>query len=313
MTTLFGLVELVGIFGNLLVIIAIARERRLKSNYYLLVMVLATCDLTLLLCSSHDNIIRLWIPSMTFTTNTVVCMVWVPLQLCTYFVECHLLCFIGVLRHRVVCRPIEPALPRRKVKFYVFLILILSPILFLPNVFARRVHNGTCSGQWDDNILYQIHRLTLTGYSSLVPPVLLAILYVKIFRELVRHHREINTFSTTPNNGNEHSTARQARNIRVSIVNIIIVVVFVISSVPSTVGWLVLTYTKSTEYSVMQWLWLIYYGGVTAVNPVIYGLRDRSLFIGCKRSFNKFFAWLKTLRSPHIADYYRPSNSSNNH
>ena len=299
MTTLSGLVQFLGIFGNLLVIISVARERRLKSNYYFLVMILAMCDLTLLLCSSFDHTIYPWTTGIAITSN-IFCKIWEPLQFCLYLVECHLLCLIGVLRHRAVCRPFEPVLPRRKVKLLVFFNFVLSIILILPDVFSADLQNGICSEVWINRIPIQIYFIALFSYAFLLPTVVLAILYAKVCCTLFRHHREINIFSTNPNNGNERSSIRQARNIRVSIGCIIIVVVFVISSLPSTYGWFLLHYTETIENSHMQWLRLLYFAGVSGVNPFIYALSDRGLLLGYEKSLKTFLTRLMETLS------YRP-------
>ena len=300
-TVLFGLVQFLGIFGNLLVIISVARERRLKSNYYFLVMILAMCDLTLLLCSSFDHTIYPWTTGIAITSN-IFCKIWEPLQFCLYLVECHLLCLIGVLRHRAVCRPFEPVLPRRNVKLLVFFNFVFSIILIIPDVFSADLQNGACSKSWINRLPFDIYIIALFSWAAFLPTVVLAILYAKVCCTLFRHHREINSFSTTPYNGNEYSCVTQARNIRVSIGCIIIVVVFVISSLSCTTGSLLIYYTEITEYSQIQWLWLLYFGGVLSVNPFIYALSDRGILLGYKKCLKAFLTRLISLRSSCVVE-----------
>ena len=126
--------------------------------------------------------------------------------------------------------------------------------LIFPYVLAADLQNSVCSEKWVKRIAFNVYLITLVSYSFLLPTVLLAILYAKVVCGLIHENREINSFSTTPRSRNERLSVRRARNIRVSIVCITVVVVFLTSSIPSTIGWILFTYTKIIEYSQLQWM-----------------------------------------------------------
>lgn len=294
-TTLFGLVQLIGICGNCLVIISISRERQLRSNHYFVVNILAVLDLIMLLSSLFENSIRPWhAGAATITESSIIfCKIWNVWRHWLVIVEAQLLLIIGVLRYRAVCRPHQPALQRRKLMSCVgFFTFFLPTVWLIPYFLARNIQDGKCSETWIGNILYDIYYIADVVYTLFLPLLLLSILYSMVYRGLMSHQRQMNSTLETANE-DQHSSARHARNKRISKVAVTIVVVFAISSLPSTIGWLLLAYSGVYNYRFMEWSILIYYGGVSAANPIVYGIQDKAIRCGYNRSLKKLWQWFK--------------------
>ena len=312
LSIVFGLAQLVGILGNLLVIIATVQERRLQNNYYLLLMNLAACDLVLLLLNAFDTAIFLWFPDVTLLYLTfVACKIWYPLQECIFILEGQILILLAALRLRAV-QAFKRALTRKTVKWLLLLQYILAVMWTIPFAVGSKIEYGICWINWFFGDDYFGYLVVLRVYETLVPTTLLIVLYSKICRQLIslqRNAKEL--FSTTAQSSNpaqpQTSTAttfqsgRQARNSRVVVTSIIITVLYVFGTVVIQIGGVLNKHVHKINYEQFMWTTWVYYVCVASANPVIYGFRDKSLLLGYKRSLANIASLFKLKKKRSVA------------
>ena len=308
----FGLAQLIGILGNFLVITATVQEHRLQKNYYLLLMNLAVCDLMLLLFNAFDTTIFLWFPDVTLLYSTfVACKIWYPLQECIFILEGQILILLAAVRLRAV-QAFKIPWTRKTVKWLLLLQYILAVMWTIPFAVGSKLQYGICWINWFFGDDYFGYLVALRVYETLVPTILLIVLYTKICRELISFQRNAKElFSTTVQSSNpaqpQKSTAgnlqssRQARNSRVVVTSIIITVSYMFGTVIVQIGGVLNKHVHKISYDQFMWTAWVYYVCVASVNPVIYVFRDKSLLLGYKRSLANIVSLFKPKKKRSVA------------
>ena len=175
----FGLAQLIGILGNFLVITATVQEHRLQKNYYLLLMNLAVCDLMLLLFNAFDTAIFLWFPDVNLLYSTfVACKIWYPLQECIFILEGQILILLAAVRLRAV-QAFKMPWTRKTVKWLLLLQYILAVMWTIPFAVGSKLQYGICWINWFFGDDYFGYLVALRVYETLVPTILLIVLYTK--------------------------------------------------------------------------------------------------------------------------------------
>lgn len=300
MIVCFGLVQLFGICGNVLVVTSILRERRLQNNHYLLVMNLAICDLILLLCTINDVTVAPWLPIQKFSSDTVRCKIWYPFQGVLYIVEAYLLVFIAALRYRSVLQPEKITLARQKTRWLLLLMYMISSIWMIPCSLMLKMEYGARS-KLSKDIRNHIIFVAIIICAFLVPTALLTFLYIKICRRLILHQRTMNElFSTGTSSNNRYESniivyqnLKRARNIRIVFTSIVITVVYTVSTLVNLIASTLFKEFEEIKYDDFRWIKLTYYIGVLSLNPVLYGFSDKSLRLGYKRSVKKILPFFR--------------------
>jgi hypothetical protein len=137
----YAVVLVVGILGNILVIISILRQKKLlKNNYYFLVQHLAICDLGPLIIFLFGHINWYFVEDRLVTTSTKYC-VFNHIYLVFRVAGIGMMLIISVLRYRATVHPLKPDVSRRKLKIVCGLVYIVGFIagygLFLPVCFMQ--------------------------------------------------------------------------------------------------------------------------------------------------------------------------------
>ena len=111
----YTLVTVFGILGNILVILAILRQRKhfLKNNHYRLVLHLAICDLASLIFFIHKLVKIFWPEeSLPLHFRKIYCYAFV-INVTFQFAGVGMMLIISLLRYRSVVQPLKPAISRR--------------------------------------------------------------------------------------------------------------------------------------------------------------------------------------------------------
>jgi hypothetical protein len=112
----YAIVLVVGILGNILVIISILRQKKLlKNNYYFLVLHLAICDLGPLIIFLFGHINWYFVEDRLVTTNTKYC-VFHNIYLLFRVAGIGMMLIISLLRYQATVHPLKPDVSRRKLK-----------------------------------------------------------------------------------------------------------------------------------------------------------------------------------------------------
>ena len=123
-TTIDMIVLVFGIFGNILVIVSILRQKySLKNNYCFLVLQLAINDLGVLFFYLLENIINLILEKSPYTYS-ITYRLFNTLTMLFQVAGIGIMLVISVLRHRATMHPLKPPISRGKLKVISCLVYI---------------------------------------------------------------------------------------------------------------------------------------------------------------------------------------------
>ena len=179
----YAVVIVVGILGNILVIISILRQKKLlKKNYYFLVLHLAICDLGVLIIYLFNHMNRYLVEDRLFTYSTKYC-VFFYIYLVFRVAGISMMLTISLLRYRATVHPLKPDVSRRKLKVVCGLVYIVGFIAgyatYLPVCFTTQRNDVT--------IVY-----------NNIFMVFIAVVYYKIGRELMKQNRYMKIVCSNP-------------------------------------------------------------------------------------------------------------------
>ena len=260
----FPVVLVVGILGNILVIISILRQKKLlKNNYYFLVLHLAICDLGPMIIFLFGHINRYLVENRLVTYSTKYC-VFYHIYLIFRVAGIAMMLIISLLRYRATVHPLTPDVSQRKLKVVCGLVYIVGFIA------GYATYLPLCFMQWNDVAI--VYDKVLHGYVIscfyFFPTVFMAVVYYKIGRALIKQNKHMK--SVFPNSGRRSVPSlafeilKFIRNRRTFFVCLITVLCFGIGNIPSSV-WCILYIAEK-------------YHRFHSVNPLIYGILDKQLF-----------------------------------
>jgi hypothetical protein len=277
-----AVVLVVGILGNILVIISILRQKKLlKNNYYFLVLHLTICDLGVLIIFLFDHINWYFVEDRLDIYSTKYC-VFIRIYYVFRVAGIGMMLIISLLRYRATVHPLKPDVSRRKLKVVCGLVYIVGFIAGygtrLPLCFIM---------QWNDVAI--VYKKVFYGYViscfSLFPTVFMAVVYYKIGRELIKQNKYMKNVCSNPGRRSAPDSSfnilKFIRNRRTFFVCLITVLCFAIGNIPSTV-YFILFIAGENDF-LMKYVWLIYLArvprvaGSHSVNPLIYGRLDKKL------------------------------------
>ena len=191
----FAVVNVLGILGNILVIISILRQKKLlKNNYYFLVLHLAICDLGLLITLLFDHINGYFVEDPLVITSTKYC-VFIHIYYVFRVAGIGMMLIISLLRYRATVHPLKPDVSRRKLKVVCGLVYIVGFIA------GYATYLPLCFMQWNDVaiVYYKVFDGYLISCFYFFPTIFMAVVYYKIDRALIKQNKHMK--SVFPNSG----------------------------------------------------------------------------------------------------------------
>ncbi len=282
-----------GTVGNLLVILLIIRNRSMLGNiHYYLILHLAICDLFFLVFSIPDIYDSFTGSSMI--NSKVLCKMLYPTQTAFHIAGVVFLVVISILRFQAVSKPLKPAVSRWKMQVVAMFAYMFAVICMVPYILVLQFNNTSgCVEEWPAQQLNICYTLFLAAVEYFIPVVLLSMVYWKICSVLVKQNREMkalcaSTRASEEQNLSPYQRFRQHRNARTFLVSFTIVVCFAVTALPIQIIY-ILSMTNVIELipKFYSWFVVLYYFGVSAVNPFIYGTLDRKLFSSLIRHLRK--------------------------
>ena len=280
-------VTIFGSLGNILVISSICKQNFYKNTHYYVVLHLSICDLiSLLLAASRSYE---WLTGEYWTVSTALCKLTIlPRIFCTAGIL--FMVVMSLLRYRAVCYPLRPAVNRWKLHLasatvYVFGLLFRIPLLF---IFGP----DQCSEPWPSSMWNTIYAVTFVAFQFFIPVVILGVVYWKICSELFKQGKIIKSMNTSIADEEKERWLFQIlthhRNRRAFLISFIIFICFLVAGSPWHIAFTlyVIDVLDIKGCTYMGWLDVMYFFGVSAVNPFIYGALDKklsSIFKRCKR------------------------------
>ena len=277
------LVIVFGIFGNILVILSMLRQKKtlLKNNHYLLVLHLAICDLAALILYTYTSELYWFEESFAVNLRTISCNIFV-MNVTFQFAGVGIMLIISLLRYRATVHPLKPAVIRRKLKIVCALMYLVGLVAAcatrLPGCFIKSSFVLDAYGKF-----YFAFAIMLACYG---PTIFMAVVYYKVARALMKQNQHMKRVcSSAP--VLSFNILRSIRNRRAFLVCLSTVLCYGIAHTPVTV-WFLWFITAGEEQVRMKYGWVGYLSivvkitGSHSVNPLIYGILDKKLLAFAK-------------------------------
>ena len=260
-TFLYMLILLCSLFGNGMVIIIIACNRRIRTASYLLVMNLAACDLlTPLIGIPFDFAVE---QTERWLYGSVGCKILYPATTLTSTASALILAVISLDRYRQIMHPFKGRLTKRQVVKSIIAAYIFSLLLVCPYIVVLRFENNACKEQWPGELYKQLYTMLLFLVQYLLPLLFMVFMYSLAVRNLYKasdRTRKEKITDKPARNSPRLQTRSKTRSIkwlsrlasietnkRATKMFIMIVIVFAVFMFPNQV----------------IWLWVVFHGGDT--------------------------------------------------
>ena len=283
--TAFIFVVMFGILGNVLVILSMLKQRRLlRNNFYYLVFHVTICDLSYLLLSIYQGYFILSGKSVSYS-NCVACITFRSILDLYLILGAYFMLVISVIRYRAVLHPLKPAISLRRLKVISVFVYLSAFLISSPKMYFCFSHNH----------LSYVYETTAHCARTIIwyflPCTIMAIIYWKMCRELIRQNNVIKSSNSnskmTQSNMGKFNRLRHHRNWRTFLVSLATVLCFAVGGLPRQVGNLFyVTQLDCPDHRVLlvvDYGWVLQAVGTCALNPLIYGVLDKKLlsFLNC--------------------------------
>ena len=264
-----SVVFLLGLIGNIFVLIIVLQRGTRKTINVIFVTCLARADLVLV-CSN----------SLTFILEQFKTIIPCSLQAFTVTIvttgyNAGLFTITSMAIHRcyVITHPWRPKLKRRKALIWVSLVWLIAFTLAIPIMIVKKpAKNGNCREVWPSKSLSQAYTTTLMSVQFFIPLVITAICYIKIWLFLRRRpvipQRRLRTGESTTR---EETTGESVVILKTVAV---IVVLFLVLSLPLQVAWMLFDF-KHISFDELWFASTLLTRMHSCVNPIVYGIMNK--------------------------------------
>ena len=277
---LTSVVFLLGLIGNVFVLIIVLQRVTRKTINVIFVTSLACADLVLVCPDSLISILELFkiiIPcSLQAFTLTIVTT--------GYNAGVFTITSMAIHRCYVITHPWRPKLKRRKAMIWVSLVWLMAFTLTVPILIVMKAtQNGECREVWPVISLSQAYIVTLMSVQYVLPLIIVAICYVKIWlflrtRPVIPQSRLRTCESTTP-----EETSRESVVILKTVA--VIVVLFLVLLLPVQVAWVLFDF-KNISFDELWFASALLPRLHSCVNPIVYGIMNKQY----RQSYIKFLS-----------------------
>ncbi|XP_076091405.1 G-protein coupled receptor moody-like [Mytilus galloprovincialis] len=271
--TLVGLVIAVGCTGNIMVILAIKKEKKLQTISNVFVMNLAVCDLLLLGCVLPFNIYT-YISDGWYITSTLCKLVgfWGYTLTGTTIITLTLIAFN---RYKLVLDigAYKQLYTRRNIILMLMVAWLVPALCLTPALVGIWGQFGYVPMMVTCNLLLdhrsQLFKIFLLVVRAVLPCFLIVYYYARIYHATRKSHQRIGGIGRIPSSLDVHNHAKEMHMTRMML---IIFLVFSLSYFPCTVtGMIDWNIVLSKQYHMFCQI-SIYLG--SAANPLVYGLMN---------------------------------------
>ena len=278
------IVVVIGLVGNIFVLIIVHRRNTRKTVHGIFVSCLAVADLVLLCFDSPVSILgKFEVANKKF--NCRVHLVAVIVVTTGYNAGLFTITSMAVHRCHIVTHPWRPKLKRKGAIIWLSLIWLAAFILVIPLIVVNNLtENGGCEEVWPTPGHSQAYTASLVAIQYILPLLITATCYIRIWlflksRPVLPRASGLTSARETP--GEE--TARESIVILKTVG--VIVLLFLVLLLPTQVAWMLLDFRHISSDE----LWFasdILTRLHSCLNPVVYGVMNKQY----RRSYVIYFS-----------------------
>ena len=282
---------IVGLTGNLLVVVIIVRRKTKKSMNDFFVLNLSVSDLCLILFCLPPLI---YVQLIGYVGSRFYCkFVW-PMATVSYCSSIFTITSMACYRCKVLLHPLELPPSKKHILLWISSIWLLSFIIALPlmiaSEFREHFKGSTCFEDWPSTSFKRGYTVALLILQYLLPLLTIAVAYIRIGIDLTRTKVRRASVSSRGD-----ITARGTRQENIKIIKILatIVILFALCMLPVHLAWMLLDFGGRQEVDIAETIFQ--FSDVLAIlhsclNAVIYGALTKHL----RHGFAKYLFCLLT-------------------
>ena len=263
------LIFVVGLIGNIFVLIIVNKKGARKTIHGIFVISLAIADLVLVCFDSPVSILRKFdIASEPFNCRFNLIAVTTG-----YNAGLFTITSMAIHRCHIVTHPWRPKLKRRGAIIWVSLIWLAAFILVIPLIVVNKPTEDGCDEDWPSLGHRQAYTASLMTVQYILPLLITAICYIRIWvflrrRPVMPRSSGLASSSQVP----EEETNRESAVILRTVA--VIVLLFLILLLPTQVAWMLYDF-RNVSYDELWFTSAMLTRLHSCLNPVVYGVMNK--------------------------------------
>jgi len=262
-------VFVVGLVGNIFVLIIVHAKNARKTVHAIFVSCLAVADLVFLCFDSPVSILR----KFDVASKIFNCRVHLIVVTTGYNAGLFTITSMAIHRCHVVTHPWRPKLKHKGAIIWVSLIWLAAFIPVIPLLVVNKPTENDCQEIWPTPGHRQAYTVSLMTIQYIMPLLVTATCYMRIWlflksRPVLPSHSGLNSARETP--GEE--TSRESIAILKTVA--VIVLLFLVLLLPTQVAWMLLDFRNISSddlWFVSDILTMLH----SCLNPVVYGVMNK--------------------------------------
>ena len=263
-------VFIIGLVGNIFVLIIVNERNARKTIHGTFVISLAIADLVLLCSDSPVSILQ----HFSLTSETYNCRVHLTVVTTGYNAGLFTITSMAIYRCHVVTNPWRPKLKRRGTVIWVSFVWLTAFIFVIPLIVVGKItKDGKCIEDWPSLAHRQAYTVLLLTAQYILPLLITAICYIRIWlfmRNRPVFPRNSNLFTNRRIPGEENT--RESMIILKTVA--VIVFLFLVLLLPNQVAWMLLDF-RNVSYEELWFVADILTRLHSCLNPVVYGVMNK--------------------------------------
>lgn len=271
--TLFSIIFLISLGGNVLVCFVVSRRMKLKTvtNYF--IMNLAIADLLYTLCIPFDVYATV---NKAWPYGSFVCQMLWPVETLTVTVSGFTLTALSVTRYWAVVNPLRRQISIKHSHIVIGLLWGFATSTIIPYIIYLKHISDKCKEVWPHSKSRKIYTASLFVIQYAVPLAIITTCYVRIGLELTKGPQTYNRMLAK-------ARGQEARKVIKML--IIVTLTFAVLTLPSSIMWMWLDFGEADQkfksfWDLMEILYILDFLN-SATNPIIYSF--------CNESFSREF------------------------
>ena len=262
------IVFVIGLIGNIFVLIIVNKKNVRKTTHGIFVTSLAVADLVLLSFDSPVSILN----RFDITSETFHCRVHLTVVTTGYNAGLFTITSMAMHRCHIVTHPWRPKLKRIGAITWVALIWLAAFILVIPLVFVNKPTGNDCEEVWPTFGHRKAYTASMMAIQYIIPLLITSICYIKIWLFMKRRPVLPNSSGLTSKRqaAREEST-RESITILKTVA--VIVLLFLILLLPTQVAWMLLDF-RNISFDELWFASDILTRMHSCINPLVYGVTN---------------------------------------
>ncbi|XP_077983708.1 cholecystokinin receptor type A-like [Glandiceps talaboti] len=189
---LYSLIFLLAVVGNILVIVTLVQNKRMRTVTNIFLLSLAVSDLMFALFCMPMTIVGAILQNFIFGKG--FCTILPYMQVCSVFVSIWTLVAISMERYFAICQPLTSRGWQTKAHAYKIIaaVWVVGFILFIPTAYFTKLtaiykpHTYKCREKWPTDVSRQVYVTLMFTILMVIPLLVMVVAYALIILELWR-------------------------------------------------------------------------------------------------------------------------------